>query len=422
MRVGIVGGGITGLVIAHEIVKRGNEIFLFESGEKLGGLARTFKKQNWHWPLEEFFHHFFIFDDQVKNFLKELGLENELFYRDVKTSIYFEGSIYPFDSVSDFLSFPHLGSLDKLRMGLAIFVLRQLPFLPIFEKYTALDLFPKLIGASGWDTVWGRLMEGKFGGFSNKVSFSWLWARVKMRSKSLGYLNGGCQKIFEELRKGLKSKGKIFICSPVSKISPLKPGWKIKTGNKEVLVDKVVLAIPLSQALDLTQQLITKEELDQWRKLETIGALVLVLRMKNKFLSGGTYWLNILEKEFPFVALVEHTNFVNPENYGNEYLVYVGGYYDPDNPLFNWSKKKILSHFSPYLRRLNPSFEKFLIDFDVFSSLCAQPIIPTNYSRIAPSLELVPGSVFWATANHIYPWDRGMNFSIKLAKEVAKLV
>lgn len=422
MKVGIVGGGITGLTSAYELIKKNHEVFVFESEEKLGGLAGSFTTSGWKWPLEEFFHHFFTSDSKVKELLREIKLDDKLFYKSVETSVYTQGKIFPFDTTVDFLKFPHLSLPQKLRMGFFIFLFRQLPFLPIFEKFTARDLFPKLIGNPSWEAIWGRLMEGKFGELGNDVSFAWLWSRIKKRSPKLGYIVGGSQTIFDTLTKEIKKKAKVFLDEPIEEIKLFEGQLKLKSEKKEIVVDKVILSLPLEKAIDLTEKQLPSGKIKQWRSLEMVGALTLILRLKNNFLPGKTYWLNFLEKEFPFIVLVEQTNFIDPSYYGGEHIVYVGGYYHPENPIFKWSKDKVFDFFAPHLRRLNPSFEKFLVDSHLFSSLYAQPVIPINYSRLKPPLELVQGKIYWANAFHIYPWDRGMNFCVEMGKKIAKLV
>jgi len=423
MRAAIIGGGITGLVLANELLERGNQVLLFESEEKLGGLTRSFCKPNWQWPLEEFFHHFFTSDSEVKDLLRQLDLKDKLFYRQAKTSVYYQGSIYQFDQPISILKFPHLSWTDKLRMGGTIFILRLMPFLSLFNRFSVAEFFPGLIGSSSWQTVWQPLFEGKFGSSADEVSFSWLWARLKKRSSKLGYLEGGCQKLITALEKEVKrKKGKIFLRNPVLGVVLDKNGWQIKVKRRKYRADKIVLTTPLPKAIELVKDYLPKEKLSLWQKLKMIGALVLVLRLKRRFLPGDTYWLNILEKDFPFVALIEHTNFIDSARYGGENLVYVGGYYHQDDLIFNWSKERVLKHFAPYLRRINPSFEKFLVGSDLFSSLYAQPIIPKNYGRIIPPVEFLPEKAYWITTNHIYPWDRGINFAIKMARKTAKLV
>ena len=43
MKIGIIGGGITGLTSAYLLSQEGHEIFLFEKEKQLGGLIGTFK-------------------------------------------------------------------------------------------------------------------------------------------------------------------------------------------------------------------------------------------------------------------------------------------------------------------------------------------------------------------------------------------
>lgn len=423
MKTVIVGGGITGLVLAHELLKRGVQVLLFESEAKLGGLARTFQKSNWQWPLEEFFHHFFTSDYEVAKLIRQLGLKTELFYRQVKTSIYYQGSIYQFDQPSSILKFPYLGWIDKLRMGGVILVLKSMPLLPLSDRFLTTNFFPRLIGFSSWKTIWQPLFEGKFGSLADEVSFSWLWARLKKRSPKLGYLKGGCQRLISALENEIRSKkGRVFLHNPVLRVNLSENGWQIEAVKGRYLADKLILTIPLPKAIELVKDYLPREKLTSWQKLKMIGALTLVLRLKRRFLPGDTYWLNILEKDFPFVALIEHTNFIDPDRYGGEILVYVGGYYHHNDPIFNWTSEQVLKHFAPFLRRINPSFEKFLIGSDLFSSLYAQPVIPKDYTRIIPPIEFLPGKAYWVTTNHIYPWDRGINFAINIAKKTARLV
>ena len=50
---------------------------------------------------------------------------------------------------------------------------------------------------------------------------------------------------------------------------------------------------------------------------------------------------------FPFLALVEHTNFVSPEHFGGDHIVYCGDYLDPDHEYFKLSKEELLERFLP---------------------------------------------------------------------------
>ncbi len=424
MTTAVIGGGITGLSTAYYLTKNNKKVAVYEAEDGLGGLADSFKNKNWQWPLEKFFHHYFIGDNEVKKLAADLSLDDELFYKKVQTSVFSQGNIYPYDQLSDFLKFPHLNSFDKLRMGSVIFGLRHLPYLPVYNKVTAYKLFPKLIGDSSWNKIWKPLMDNKFDHFSEEIAFSWLWARIKKRSPKLGYFKNGTKALIDNLESEIKKKGKILTNTKITKIKKESSGWVLSSKDKQFSADKVILAVPLPSALKLIQ---TWKELDElqvskWRELENIGALTLVLRLEKKFLPGDTYWLNILENNFPFLVIVEQTNFINTEKYGQENIVYIGGYYAKEDKIFNQDSEEVLSKFSPFLRRLNPSFENFMIDYHLFKYKNAQPVTPVNYAKFKPDITLIPDQLYWATANHIFPWDRGLNYSIKLGKNTAEKV
>jgi len=212
MKIGIIGGGITGLTIAFNLAKQGHSVEVFEKEDKLGGLAKSLSKDSWSWPLEGFFHHFFTSDNALADLLKEIGLSKDVFYKPAKSSVYDQGLISRLDTPIDFLKFPNLDLISKIRMGGILFLIRLLPFSPFWEKYPADKLFPVLFGKKAWQTIWQKLMKSKFGSSVSLVSSSWLWARLKVRSKQLGYLNGGSQKIFDRLSRLIKEKkGRIYL-------------------------------------------------------------------------------------------------------------------------------------------------------------------------------------------------------------------
>ena len=156
-------------------------------------------------------------------------------------------------------------------------------------------------------------------------------------------------------------------------------------------------------------------------RFQFLGALNLVLVLKKKFLNDDTYWLNINEPRFPFVAVVEHTNFVEPKYYNGNHLLYVGGYYPQKHRYFKMTKEEIFQEFLPYLQKINPrfNFQFSIFNFQLASSQYAQPIIPVNYSQMMPSMKTPIKNCYLANQSLIYPWDRGVNYAIKLGERVA---
>ncbi len=424
MRIAVIGGGVTGLTAAFYLNQSGADVVVYEKSGKVGGLAGSFQEDNWEWPLEEYFHHYFISDNHVKSLAEELNIKDKLFYKKVQTSVFSQGNIYPFDQPGDFLKFPHLDLLNKLRMGGIIFLLRLFPYLKFYDRYKAQNLFKSLVGNQGWEKVWQALMEGKFHGCTDEVSFSWLWARLKKRSPKLGYFEGGTELLVAKLAEQIKNKNKIITDTEIKKIKKDEDEWVLFSDEEKYTADKIIVAVPMPVALKLIQtwKELENKPVSKWRDLKSVGALTLVMRLEKEFLPGDTYWLNILEKDFPFLVVVEQTNFIDLKRYNGENIVYVGGYYLKDSKMFKIDKKDIFKEFSPYLRRLNPSFENYLIDYQVYKYPNAQPVIPTDYSKIKPDTTLIPNQLYWATANHIFPWDRGLNYSIEIGKETVEKI
>ncbi len=70
-------------------------------------------------------------------------------------------------------------------------------------------------------------------------------------------------------------------------------------------------------------------------ELKSMGAVVMVLALKQHLSEEGYYWYNLPKSAgFPFLALVEHTNFLPPEHFGGDHIVYVGDYLETGPRVF----------------------------------------------------------------------------------------
>ena len=92
--------------------------------------------------------------------------------------------------------------------------------------------------------------------------------------------------------------------------------------------------------------------------LKSMGAVVMVLALKHQLSEEGYYWYNLPKSAgFPFLALVEHTNFLSPEHFGGDHIVYVGDYLETDHEYFKLSQEELLERFLPTLDALQPRFQ-----------------------------------------------------------------
>jgi len=404
--IAIIGGGITGLTLAYRLSSQ-NRVTVFEKEKILGGLAAGFKKENWQWPLENFYHHFFPSDKETIKLLKELNLA--YFFSRPKTSIYQRGQIDQFDSAISLLAYPHLNLYQKLRAGTAIATLKTIPNEKLLGEKLATRTFPRLIGNKAYQVLLEPLLWGKFGRQMNQVSAVWLWARIKKRSQKLGYIKNGHQHLIDRLISEIKNnKGQIKANYPIKNLSQLKN------------FSKIIVTTSPQIFLEITSNL-PKEYQSRLASIKTLAALNLILVTKRPLLTDNTYWLNINDKNFPFVALVQHTNFIDPHFYGGNHILYIGGYYPQNHPYLKMNKEKLLKEFLPYLQKINPHFhQSSIIDYRSSKSLYAQPLVTPDYK--IPSHQTPIPNIYLACMEQIYPWDRGINYAIETANKLASLL
>jgi protoporphyrinogen oxidase len=421
MKVGIIGAGFGGLAAAYELAKQGVDVTVFESGDKPGGLAIGFKEKSWKWSLEAHYHHWFTNDSAVLELAREIG--HPVITIRPKTSTYYDGKIYQVDSPQTLLQFTPMPFIDRIRTGAALAYLKLTPHWEPLEKVTAKKWILQYMGTKSWETLWGPLFEGKFGKYAAQIPASWFWTRINKRTMSLSYPKGGFQSFAERLEKQCNEKGVTFIyAKQVTSIKKMKSGIEIEVSGMKYVFDQVICTLPTTLFTKITKGL-PQKYLTSLKNLTGIGAVNLVLSLKQEFLKDGTYWLNINDLSIPFLAVVEHTNFMNKKNYNNEHLLYVGNYVESDHAFFKMSAKELVEVFLPHLKKINPEFTKSWIKKAyVFKAPFAQPIIPLNYSKYVPSFTTPIDGLYLCNMQQVYPYDRGTNYAIELGSKVAKSI
>lgn len=426
MKVAIIGAGFTGLAAGFYLAKAGTKVFLFEKEEKPGGLAvgATVDK-NWFWTIERHYHHLFTSDFKIIGLAKEVGVP--IIFKRPKTSVFVDNQTFPFDSPSSILSFPKLNIFEKLRMGIVLFSFKINPFWKPLEKIPAEKSLQILLGERSYRMIWQPLLSAKFRQFLNGIPLSWFWARIKKRSPHLGYPEGGFQNLADKIARQIqKNGGKIYLNTAVNSIRRKNKNLEViftnySNNRSELLVNKVIVTLPSFTLLKIIPTL-PNDYKKVLLSLHGLGALNLVLFLKEKFLKDGTYWLNICDKNFPFLSIVEHTNFMDPKYYNGQHIVYIGNYLPIGHPYMKMSADQLFKIYDPYLKKLNPNYTLSPIPYTLFKAPFAQPVVTLNYSKIIPPLETPIKNVYLANIQQVYPWDRGTNYAVELGEKVAKLV
>ncbi len=423
--IAIIGAGVTGMSAAWDLVRAGHEVTIYEAGQAVGGLAGGFREARWEWSVEKFYHHWFQSDAHLLDLLDELGLRAHVIFPRPYTVIYHREKWYPFDSILHALLFPGLGwGLDKMRFGLVGLYLRLTKNWQALEASTAHEWIRRWAGRRVYETMWEPMLEGKFGPYYQDVNMAWFWARLHARTTRLGTYRGGFQQFLDDFADRLRTQGvRIHLQTPVTRIEPGENGPTLWVAGEPQRFDQALSTVSPALMTKLAPSL-SSRYLQGLRDLKSLGAVVLVLSIKHQLSEQGYYWFNIPKSAgFPFLALVEHTNFVSPEHFDGEHILYCGDYLPPDHEYFRLSADELLARFIPAIQRINPHFSADWINQTwLFREVYAQPVPFVNHSRNIPALKTPLPGLYFASMSHVYPWDRGTNFAVELGRRVARLM
>jgi protoporphyrinogen oxidase len=421
-RTAVLGAGALGLTVAYRLAQRGDRVTIVEREPLPGGLAAGFEIEPGMW-LDRFYHHLFASDRHAIELITELGLGDDLLWRRPLTVTLRDGKVHQLDSPTSLLGFTPLPLSDRLRMGAWLAYLRALGNGERLEGQTAADWIRRRMGSRAYDVVWGPLLTGKFGALADEIALPWFWARVHDRTAQLGYLRGGFQRLYDRLAERIvELGGEVRLGTEVSEVrTDPSGGMRVVTADGGSLVaDRVVSTL----AVRLTCRL-APELPDDYRSRHewgsAYGAHCLVLALDRPL--TRSYWMNVNDPGFPFMALVEHTNYMDPVEYGGRHLVYLGNYRPMDDPLLSTPTPEVVAQFAPHLARINPAFSTDWVT-DAWSSAApfAQPIVTVDYRDHIPPFETPVPGLWVASMFQVYPHDRGQNYSIELAERlVARL-
>lgn len=428
--VAIIGAGAAGLAAAYDLNRAGHRVTIYEAAPEVGGLAAGFKAPQWDWSLEKFYHHWFASDRHILGLIAELGWRDQVIFPRPYTVIYWQGQFYPFDSI--FTTIPafllrHFPLTDVIRYGLVGIYLRYLSRWEPLEKVTAAEWTQRWFGRRVYELQLRPLLVGKFGEENlAQVNMAWLWARLRSRTTRLGTFIGGFQAFLDRFADLLRSRGvEIRLNTPVTAIRAVteegSARLRIETAGDATVYDAAISTSSPALMARLAPDL-PAGYADRLKALKSMGAVALIVALDRPL--TRYYWHNLpKEAGFPFLALVEHTNFIPAEHYGGDHLVYCGDYLDPGHEYFTLSKEALLERFLPAFTRFNPRFERSWVrDAWLWKTAYAQPVPPVNHSRNIPPIETPVPGLYFASMSQVYPWDRGTNFAVEIGRRAAGMV
>ena len=399
----VVGGGILGMTVAHRLRGAGYAVTLYDGAKDLGGLASAWQielpdgdRLTW----DRHYHVTLLSDARTRCLLDELGLGDEVRWVETRTGCYADDQLYSVSNTVEFLRFPPLGIVDKLRLGGTIFYGSRIHDGRRMERIDVSTWLRRWSGNRTYERFWLPLLRAKLGEAYREASAGFIWSTIQrlyaarrsgLKKELFGYVRGGYARTLASFTARLEAEGVTLRTGcPVSSVRRTDDGFSVSTPDGDDHVDRVVVttAAPLAAALCADLDADERDRLEGVRYQGIVCASLVLRRPLAPY-----YLTNITDPDTPFTAVVEMTSLIDPAEVGGHTLVYLPKYVAPDDPLFEATDDEVRAAFLPYLQRMHPD----LRDEDVLAVRVSRArqvfAVPTiDYSlRVPPVVTSVPG-------------------------------
>jgi len=285
----VVGGGMLGLTMAHRMAKEGRDVTLIEAAPKIGGLTSVWELGDVTW--DKFYHVILMTDTNLRSLLEEIELDNALQWSETKTGFFTDGKMYSMSNTVEFLSFPPLRLIEKLRLGGTIFLASKIKNWKRLEKIHVDKWLRRWSGNGTFKKIWEPLLNAKLGESYKKTAASFIWAHISrmykarrsgLKKEMFGYVKGGYGTIINRIEKKLIEYGaEIRTNFPISNVVKNEDGtFTIENANGETeIFDRVVMTAPSSIVRRICP-LLSDDEMSRLNRIEYLGIVCASMLLK----------------------------------------------------------------------------------------------------------------------------------------------
>ena len=426
LRIGILGGGITGLTAAFYLLRAGHQVTVLEARPQAGGLATYFDFGPFHW--DKFYHCILTSDGPLLQLIDDLGLTPELRWTETKVGFFTGGRLHSMTTSLDFLRFPALSLWQKLRLGLGILRTSRIEDGLALEKEPIEPWLVRIFGEGVYKKLWEPLLKCKLGEARRQTSASFIWATIKRlystrekgasKKERLGYVRGGYRTVFTRLIERIEAMGGSLLTDVA--VDQLRnnrdKSVSVISGTLAMDFDYLLSTIPSSALSKLTPEL-SPDYRGKLEKVQYMGMVCAVMVLRKKL---TPYYCTNLTDDLPFTGIIEMTNLISLEETAGRHLVYLPKYTSPGDPLFDVPDEQVWQLFRGALQRVVPE----LADDDIerhfiFRERLVQPIPVLRYSDIVPPLQTNLGRLLVANTTQIVNSTLNNNEMVKIARKAA---
>ena len=425
----VIGAGFCGLAAAYELGRHGIRATVLERDAGIGGLAGSFAAGGSR--LEKFYHHWFTSDVHVMDLIEELGQADQVLMRPTHTGAYYAHRVFKLSTPTDLLRFSPLPFLARIRLGLLVLRARRVRDWRSLEDRSAADWLRQLGGEQVYKVVWEPLLRGKFGDLAEEVAAVWFWNKLKLRGGSRGrggeerlaYYRGGFAALAETLADAIRAQGGEIRTRVAVSALEVEAGrvTGVVASDTVIAADSVIVTPALPIIADLLAPHVPEAYVASLRRIRYLANLCVVFELERSL--SDIYWLNVNDPGFPFVGVIEHSNFEPASTYAGRHIVYLSKYLPENDALYAMTDEAAVGFTLEHLRKMFPTLtDDWILDAHVWRARYAQPVVERGYRRLIPELHTPLRNLFLATMAQIYPEDRGTNYAVRQGREAAKFL
>ena len=425
----VVGGGFGGLAAAYELGRHGVRATVLERDGQVGGLAGSFEAGGAQ--LEKFYHHWFTSDVHVMELIDELGERDRVLLRPTRTGAYYANRFFKLSTPVDLLRFSPLPLFGRIRLGLMALRARRVKDWHCLENRTASDWLREIGGEQVYRVVWEPLLKGKFGELAEEVAAVWFWNKLKLRGGSRGkgggeqlaYYRGGFAALAERLAGAVRNQGGVIKTGVAVRGLGVESGrvTEVVTQEATLAANAVIVTPALPIVADLLEPHVPGEYAERLRRIRYLANICVVLELDRSL--SDIYWLNVNDPGFPFVGVIEHTNFEPAATYSGRHIIYLSRYLHESDSFYRMPDHAALDFTLTHLRRMFPDIaDERILAAHIWRARYAQPVVECGYRQLVPDIRTPLANLFLATMAQIYPEDRGTNYAIRQGREVGRAV
>jgi protoporphyrinogen oxidase len=423
LRWAVVGGGMLGLTLARRLAQHGQRVTVLESASEIGGLAGAWQLGDVTW--DRHYHVTLLSDARLRALLAELGLEDDMRWVVTKTGFYTDGRLHSMSNTLEFLRFPPLRLLDKLRLGLTIFAASQRRNWRPLEGVLVADWLRKWSGERTFRKIWEPLLLAKLGQSYRETSAAFIWAtiarmyaarRTGLKKEMFGYVRGGYARVLRQFAEVLEGQGVELCtnCRVQETMSQADGSVRLKTNNGVNRFDRVVFTVPSHIIAAVCPQL-ADDERRQHQSIRYLGVVCASVLLKRPL--AEYYVTNITDPGLPFTAVIEMTTLVDPAELAGKHLVYLPRYVAACDNAWQWSDDEVRERFVAALERMYPAFARDdVMAFRVSRAPHVMALPTLNYSDSLPPMTTAAPNIFAVNSAHIVKGTLNVNEVIDLAE------